>query len=131
MHVSPRDRRLEGLQSDRLVLDEGGKGSQAYAHRFGASVAEALSVLRKVNWRGLTKPMVDAWLDKYPTDVVHRQAVEALIGRAHRDANLENFLCEAKRHAEVFNGGGKSRMYRSPNEADKVLADRVSAGPLG
>ena len=122
---------MEGLLADRLELGEGGKGSIAFCSQFGISVGTAMAVLRSVDWEARTKGAIDAWLVDHPTDVVHRQTVAALVGRVHRDASLENFFCESKRHLTVFNGEGHDRSFYPPNEANLRLKDRIARATLG
>ena len=87
--------------------------------------------LRKVPWQTTTALAANEWLTAHPEDVSHRGVVVAAIGRAHRDATLENFLCETKRHLEVFNGAGKARTFYPPCETDGALLLRAGRGPLG
>ena len=121
----------EGLLSEPLRVMSGGPGTEAIAKRFGYNTsAELLAMLRTVDWAIQVTPVIADWLHAYPEDAQHKDLVQRLAGRQHRDCDLENFGCETLKHVRVFGGGGTNRSYTSPNRRNYALLVKVARAAL-
>ena len=118
-----------------LHLDTGGTGSHKFAKVFGISVPTILEVFRTTDWAASSRAAVAAWLKKYPDDDIHAEMARKLVGQRHRDATLENFMCELcgrtqGSYYDAFCGRGYPRPYTSPSEGDLELRRAVAEGAL-